>query len=325
MAVATWKDLCLGAADPGVVGRFWARALGRPWSSSTTATRCCGAGRFRHCGSTGCPSPRRRRTGSTSTCTAATPPTWSPWGPRSSTTTAAGWCWATPRATSCACSRIPVTAGGRRPGAAVRAVRGQRQAGGAGRLVGGGAGRHRGTGAGRQAPLGPRWRRAGRADPEVRAGGRRARGEEPVPLGRHHRRRRAPGRRGCHRAAPATARSPGRSWPTPRATSSAPSPQRPTPWPSSRSRHPTVRGRQAAWLCGVPRRCVRRTGCGGGGSRGCRRGGWRGLVERGCGCLRRSVLVVEGSGAGAGGDGGDGGEGPAVAGIGLHRRRIGCR
>jgi hypothetical protein len=30
MAVATWKDLCLDAADPGVVGRFWARLLGRP-------------------------------------------------------------------------------------------------------------------------------------------------------------------------------------------------------------------------------------------------------------------------------------------------------
>jgi Glyoxalase-like domain len=30
MGVATWKDLCLDAADPAVVGRFWARALGRP-------------------------------------------------------------------------------------------------------------------------------------------------------------------------------------------------------------------------------------------------------------------------------------------------------
>ena len=30
MAVATWKDLCLDAAEPGVVGRFWARVLGRP-------------------------------------------------------------------------------------------------------------------------------------------------------------------------------------------------------------------------------------------------------------------------------------------------------
>jgi hypothetical protein len=30
MAVATWKDLCLDASDPGVVGRFWAQVLGRP-------------------------------------------------------------------------------------------------------------------------------------------------------------------------------------------------------------------------------------------------------------------------------------------------------
>jgi hypothetical protein len=31
MILASFKDLCLDAHDPGVVGRFWASALGLPW------------------------------------------------------------------------------------------------------------------------------------------------------------------------------------------------------------------------------------------------------------------------------------------------------
>ena len=50
---------------------------------------------------------------------------------------------------------------------------------------------------------------------------------------------------------------------------------------------PRVVGVKRRVGCGVPRRCVRRRGCGGGGSRGgCRRGGWRGRVGPGGGCRR---------------------------------------
>ena len=57
MALATYKDLCIDAVDPDVLGRFWASALHLRLERSTTATPCSAAtGRSRRCGSTRCPS-----------------------------------------------------------------------------------------------------------------------------------------------------------------------------------------------------------------------------------------------------------------------------